>query len=273
VNELTRARRPPDRILIRQAAPELEANVTEPTVVRDAETGKPVFVLARYGGDLGRLRRAARAYPPTTTYRMAGTRNVSRTFGYSATRAPMRRSSCRACSGAVDAAAAHAAIAGASTEPAADPATHLPERAARDLLRATDVIRSDWFMGGWWTSGVVNFNSPLPYHYDANNLDCWSAMPVMRRGVKGGHLHVPEYDLVVGCRDGDVCFFAGYDLMHATTPLRYTTRDAYRISAVYYTVAGMAKCADPGDELAIGRARQSDAETNMRARQEEAGLL
>lgn len=55
--------------------------------------------------------------------------------------------------------------------------------------------------------------------------------------------------------------------------MRRTTRDGYRVSAVYYTVAGMAKCDEPDAELAAGRARQSDREDNMRRRQQAFGLL
>lgn len=272
--EMRVTRQAADRTLIRQAAPALEPNVTQPTTVIDQETGEPVFVLARVGSDItGPLRAAARAYPPTTTYRMAGSRNVSRTFGFTTARAPMRRSSCRPCSGAVDAAAAHTRIVAAADPLAEILGKILPTRADEDRARAAAAIRPEWMMGGWWTSGVVNFDSPLPYHYDANNLACWSAMPVLRRGMNGGHLHVPEYGLVVGCRDGDVCFFAGYDLMHATTPMSRTSPDGYRISAVFYTVAGMGKCDEPDAELARGRAAQSDREDNMRARQEAYGLL
>lgn len=272
--EATAERRPADRTLIRAAAPELEPNVTQPTIVRDAETGEPVFVLAHLDRAVtGPLRQAARAYPATTTYRMAGSRNVSRTFGFTTARAPMRRSSCRPCSGAIDHALAHERIVAAADPLSALLGKILPDRARDDRARAAAAIRPEWILGGWWTSGVVNFDSPLPYHYDANNLACWSAMPVLRRGVRGGHLHVPEYGLVVECRDGDVCYFAGYDLMHATTPIRRVAPDGYRISAVYYTVAGMGQCEEPSAELARGRARQSDREDNMRARQEAAGLL
>jgi hypothetical protein len=175
--------------------------------------------------------------------------------------------------------AVHEAIASTSDVLAGMLTALLPDRAERDRAVATDAILPEWFMGGWWTSGVVNRTSPLPYHLDSNNLDVWSAMVVVRRGTRGGHLHVPEYDLTLPCADGDVMFFPGYRLLHGVTPIRKLgnargeNRDAYRISAVYYTVSAMQHCGPFDESFADGRRTRSEREETMHARQIESGLM
>jgi hypothetical protein len=115
--------------------------------------------------------------------------------------------------------------------------------------------------------------SPLPYHYDANNLDAWSAMPVIRRGVRGGHLHVPEYGQVIACRDGDTVYFAGYNLMHGVTPLRRQDTDGYRLSAVYYAVRDLTRCLPPAEEFQQAQQKRVQREEGLLDRQRAAGLL
>ncbi len=279
MNTIEARRRDVDPDLIRTGVPPMEPNIAGPTVVIDAETGDPVALIDRYRGDLARYRWAMRAMPMDETVRLGGSRNPSRTFGYAARKEMLRRHACRCSSAALDAPEAHSVIASASDVLAAHLVDVLPRRAELDRELATAAIQPDWFMGGWWTSGVVNQSSPLPYHFDANNMRCWSSMVVVRRGARGGHLHVPAYDLVLPCRDGDVLFFAGYELMHGVTPLtldRNITggkRDAYRLSAVYYTVAAMKNCTEFDDGFQTGRKNRSIAEDTMRERQRALGLL
>lgn len=271
---IVRARAGQPKDLLKTGAAAQEPNCGGDTIVRDAETGEAVAYVGRFPAELlGAYRQALRTYPRSTMLRMAGTRNEAGSFGYVARSVVFKRNGCRTCGGATAnaaGAAAHATICGAAGPLFEQLERVLPERAA-DLERA-QVIRADWRIGGPWTSGVVNFDSPLPYHYDGNNLPCWSAMPVVRRGVRGGHLHIPAYDLVVECRDGDVVFFPGYELMHGVTPLR-RKGDGYRISAVYYTVAAMRHCGPPDEELDRGRRQRSERETGLLARQRGDGLL
>lgn len=270
ITELFRKRVDVDPAILRTGAPELEPNVTAPTIVRDSQTGEAALYIARFAGDLAAYRQALRAYPMSTVTRAAGTHNNSRTFGYLARKTYLKRESCRPCEGATVSPREHVIICEAATALTAHLLEVLPER-DHDRIRGED-ISPDWRIGGWWTSGVVNYDSPLPYHYDANNYPCWSAMPVVRRGITGGYLHIPAYDIVAPCRDGDVVYFPGYELMHGVTPM-HRSHGGYRISAVYYTVAAMRHCADADEELRRGQVARSDRETGLLERQRGNGLL
>lgn len=277
MNTIELKRRPVDRALLYSGVPAMEATVRSSTTVIDADTGLAALVTIPFPADLGQYRRAARAYPiqANGTRRGGGVANASRTFGYLARSGIFRRACCMACSGALEAPQAHEVICSAAGDLAAMLAELQPERAEADLQLVKANVHSDWLMTPTspWSSGVLNRTSPLPYHRDRNNFPAWSAMVVLRRGVRGGHLHVPEYDIVVECRDGDVVYFAGSDLMHGVTPMTKTTPDSYRLTAVYYPVASMAGCLPFEEEVVRGQRNRSDSEDSLVERQRREGTL
>ncbi len=114
-----------------------------------------------------------------------------------------------------------------------------------------------------WTSGVINQSSALPYHRDGSNFDTWSAMPVVRRGMDGGHLHFPEYGITVNCRDGWALYFNGYAYVHGVTPMKTRSKDGYRYSIVFYAKRGMKDCHTYAVEVGEARARRKDREAGM----------
>ena len=126
----------------------------------------------------------------------------------------------------------------------------------------TSAVADEWRISerSLWTSGVVNKTSTLPYHYDGNNFDMWSAMPVVRRGTRGGYLSIPEFDAVIECRDGWVLFFPGFRLLHGVTPIQHITKDAYRYTVVYYCLRGMKDCFTYAVEQAEARKRRTERE-------------
>jgi hypothetical protein len=136
--------------------------------------------------------------------------------------------------------------------------------------RATlNAVMPDWRMGEskLWTSGVVNDTAALPYHRDGFNFPTWSAMPVLRRGVRGGHLHLPEYEITVPCDDSTVTLFTGFQYVHGVTPIRKLKKDdGYRISVVYYALRGMKNCREAAEEAAYGRRRRTEREEAMARR-------
>lgn len=217
-------------------------NVATPGVWTDAETGEPVLAYFPLG-PVADLRRAVRAVDIRETYRAAsGKRNASRVFGWSPRRPVQRREACNSTSFAKEQPAEQATLDRWAVKlldllRGVDPAI-----ADRDEATMREVL-PDWRMAGTtWTSGVVNQNSQLPYHRDGFNFPTWSAMPVLRRACDGGHLHLPEYDLTVACRDGWGVFFCGNALVHGVTPMRLTAPDGYRFSVVYYALRGMKDC-------------------------------
>lgn len=262
--------------LIGQGVPDVEyLPVSSPVMAYDGETGELLFAVTRYSGDLGALRRAIISYPMGTVPRAVGTRNVSGTFGFLDRSEMMRRYGCRSCAGATDAPLAHSVLMDAGRVLFGQFLGLDPHgNAGAGLLLADEKIRPEWRVPGTpWTSGIINRTSPLPYHLDRNNLPIWNAMVVIRRQMAGGFFHVPEMGVALECRDGDACFFPAYRVVHGVTPMRRKRPEGYRYSAVWYSVAGMAQCLDPTEELARGRASRSQSEDDTLERQREAGLL
>lgn len=188
MNVIYASRRPPDRALLGTGAGRADPTASAPVIVCDEGTGEPAVALTRYPGDLAELRRALLRWPNTTTLRAAGSRNAGGVFGHVAANAVLRRNGARVASAAIAQPEAHATVCRTAALLAEQLREIVPERAQRDTELTRGLIRQEWMVAqeAWWTSGVVNWLSPLPYHFDRNNLETWSAMPVVRRGVEGG---------------------------------------------------------------------------------------
>ena len=130
--------------------------------------------------------------------------------------------------------------------------------------RLTDEVLPNWRINGSvFTSGVVNKNSQLPYHFDRGNFKgAWSAMVTLRNGALGGYLSCPEIDTVIKNDNGSLLLFDGQSLLHGVTPIGYTSDKAYRYTIVYYSLAKMWRCLAPDEELK--RANKVRAEREIR---------
>lgn len=240
--------------------------LVEETIIKDAETGQPILIYGKWPGSRKSLQeyRAACMNLPYSdgVLRSGGIRNVARTFGFAPKNVVLKRESCRPSGLATESPENHAIISGAAGLLQDWLMEHLPEVVEEGWR--TDVA-TDWRLtkGAYWTSGVVNRTSQLPYHRDRNNFPVWSVMPVIRRGVRGGGLHIPEYGVTIPCRDGWVVAFGGRTLVHGVTPMTRVQEDGYRISAVYYCLKGMANCAEDAVEQARARERRTQRERSM----------
>ena len=241
------------------------AMIKAPCLVRAGDELVAV-VLRMPPGPLAWVRKALLGWPfDTTTYRSAGIKNNARTFGYLARNTLLQRDGCRACQGSRLAPEAHHGIVAQAELLSAMLAEAAPELAARDRA-AAEAVSPEWRMGdSQWTSGVANSTSVLPYHFDRNNLEpVWSAMIVVRRGVRGGYLHVPELGASFHCRDGDVVCFPGWRFVHGVTPVKIVEPDGYRISAVYYCVEQMRACGTGAEEMARAQLARTNREADTR---------
>ena len=76
-----------------------------------------------------------------------------------------------------------------------------------------------------FTSGVINATVCLPYHRDRGNVqNTGSVMWVSRKHITGGHLHIPELDVVVDCDHGALLVFYGELFWHGVTLMRGHSR-------------------------------------------------
>lgn len=125
-------------------------------------------------------------------------------------------------------------------------------------------IKNEYRIGGTvFTSGIINRNSPLPYHLDAGNVrGVRSILIGMRKNVAGGYLVLPEYRLALRVGDGSLSVFDGQSLVHGVTPMKKTAEDGERYSIVLYTLEKMWRCETHTEELAW--ARSLTTRTNRR---------
>lgn len=253
--------------MVGDPVPDLEPNIKQATVATDADTGEPVFAYLPLA-DVRQLRAGVlsiRSYAHTPRNSTAA--NVSRTFGASPRSAINRREGCQASALTRDEPILAAELARYASVLQGMLAEIAPQVVDRDRERLESIDKS-WRIGesDLWTSGVINRSSRLPYHRDTFNFPTWSAMPVLRRNMRGGFLSIPEYDATVACRDGWAVFFPGHDLLHGVTSMTPTARDGYRYSIVYYALRGMKDCFTAAVETEYAKRRRTEREREMAAR-------
>lgn len=248
--------------------PELEANITGAGIYVDAETNEPFLVYMPLPEDLvPELRRAVRNIKYSSsgvTRQSTGVENHSRTFGMAPRKPFQTREACRPTALSYEQPEEHDVLV-KTADVLADVIRKIaPEVYEKDVLETSEVDE-EWRISerSLWTSGVINKTSTLPYHFDGNNFDMWSAMPVIRRGTRGGYLNIPEFDATIECRDGWVLFFPGFRLLHGVTPIAHVQKDSYRYTVVYYCLRGMKDCFSYAVEQKEARKRRTEREVGL----------
>jgi hypothetical protein len=193
--------------------------------------------------------------------RTSGLVTTSRIFGY-APRNVLRNAPCRATSLAGDAPEHHKAIMKAASVAAKYYRTGNPELAAMHQQLTDEKVLGNYRMGDtMFTSGIINDNNPLLYHFDAGNYrGVYSAMFGFKKGIEGGYLAMPEIDIHLKISDKSLSLFDGQGILHGVTPIRKTHPDAKRYTIVYYSLQQMWNCETPGTELEILRNRRTEYE-------------
>lgn len=114
-----------------------------------------------------------------------------------------------------------------------------------------------------FTSGVINRNNSIPYHFDAGNFkDVWSCMLAFKNKTEGGYLSCPEYRIGFEIKNNSLLMFDGQSLIHGVTPIKLLTNKSYRYTIVYYSLQQMWNCLPITEELA--RIRAVKAQREMR---------
>jgi hypothetical protein len=222
--------------------------ITEPTVVYDVDTQAVQLVYVAVEEDTTALVAALRRLDIRRRTRTAGMASLSREFG-SHPRNRLKNNFCGPASLAREDAEAHAALAHAAGMVLRAYEKYNPALAQRHERLARGV-RPEWRLEGTaFTSGIVNRDSPLPYHFDTGNFKgVWSGMLGFKRDVEGGYLAVPEYDVAFEIADQSLLLFDGQGLLHGVTPFVKTRGTGYRFTVVYYSLDRMWLCLPPSEE-------------------------
>lgn len=250
--------------LVGERVPSIAPNLPLGTIVTDSETGDPILAYLPLS-DAAPLRRALRSITQWNgVQRQNNYRSKSQTFGYAPRRPVLHREACTLTQLGRDRPDIEAVLEGFADQFSARLREIDPAIVPTDQATLGELL-PDWRIGEdrLWTSGVINDTAALPYHRDGFNFPTWSAMPVLRRAVRGGHLHLPEYGLTVPCADSTVTYFPGKIYVHGVTPLTRAQPDGYRFSVVYYALRGMLTCREAAEEARLGRLRRTEREAEM----------
>ena len=124
------------------------------------------------------------------------------------------------------------------------------------------IIKDEWKIKGTpFSSGIINKNNALKYHYDTGNIKgVYSNMVCFKKNCEGGYLVLPEFDIALEVSNRSIVFFDGQDILHGVSPFQLTTMNGYRFTIVYYTLQQMWKCQEITEEIARIKQRKTERE-------------
>lgn len=190
----------------------------------------------------------------------------SRTIGYQP-RSTIRRDFCTSAKLATEAPELHGLLCAYAGRAVAEYQERNPELLAKHLGVVNQRVLPEYVIPGTpFTSGIVNKNNPLFYHFDGgNDHDVWSAMFCFRSKTTGGMLAVPEFNLKFAIADRSLLMFDGQKLLHGVTPIIGEGRGAYRFTVVYYSRREMWNCLPLDAEVARIRQARTNRERKRAA--------
>lgn len=212
--------------------------------------GLPIILYKKLEVDTSKLRSAVKSIHYVTDKRTNGLKTTSAIFGYRP-RNVLRNDYCAATAMAAEDKKNHDVITAFAEELTKYYEEFFPEIFTKHLEEVKNRVKPEWTLGATpFTSGIVNKNNQLKYHHDSGNFKgVLSNMVVFRKDVKGGHLVCPEYGLKFACDDNTVIIFDGQSILHGVSPMKLLTKNAYRYTAVYYSLEQMWKCDTINEEL------------------------
>lgn len=202
-----------------------------------------------------------------TNKRTSGLLSTSRIFGYSP-RETIRKDYCSSTVMARENPRQHSIICGYGASLAKYYKETCPEMYAYHTALADEKILPEWkIKESPFTSGIINKDNQLNYHFDAGNLtNVYSNMIAYKKDVSGGFLSMPEYNIGLEISDNSVTFFDGQNILHGVTPFHKLDQGAYRYTIVYYTLKRMWSCQQVTEEVARIRKVRTERERKRIAR-------
>src|SRR6266702_1697427 len=186
--------------------------ITRSTVIRDAQSGRVSIVYLCLDTDCSHITNILQRIHYEKQFRTAGTATQSRIFGYSP-RIAIRDDFCKSTSLAREDAEAHALITSYAKEVATYYQQFNPELYEYHQQQTAKVLPEWTLEDSVFTSGIINKNNPLVYHFDTGNFkNVWSNMLVFKHQVEGGYLAVPEYKIGFEVSNISLLMFDGQNL-------------------------------------------------------------
>jgi len=232
-------------------------------IVIDSSTNEIVVVYMKLPEkEIKLLREVVKRVHYQKTRRTSGLSTDSRIFGYMP-RETIRKDYCSSSALVRDQPKYHAIIANFGARLAQYYQQLAPEVYTEHKKIADEKILPEWrIKGSPFTSGIINKNTQLNYHFDTGNFrDVYSNMIAFKNQCEGGYLAFPMYDMALEIGDGTIAFFNGQKHLHGVTPFTKGV-GGYRFTLVYYTLQQMWKCDPVDEEVARIRDRKTNREKN-----------
>lgn len=235
--------------------------ITKDTLV--TSKGKPIILYKYLTEDTSKIQMAVRQIKYSKETRTQGLKSESRVFGYSP-RNTIRKDYCSATALAYEKPKEHNLIANFGSTLAKLYYEYFPTVYDEHSKLVKSKMLPNWVIkDSPFTSGIINKNNPLKYHFDAGNIKgVLSNMVVFKNMVKGGYLSCPEYNIGFEAAHNTVILFDGQSILHGVTPIKKITPTAYRYSIVYYTLEQMWSCLPLNDEMLRVRKKHLERERN-----------
>lgn len=249
-------RKPMDRQMVKRQALESDTSIVidEPTIAKC--DGKVVFIYDVIKHDTSELASRLQRVKMQTNKRSSGLNSTSRVFGYKPRNA--RNAGQDFCSeGTLNAEEpkAYKQIEEVARAIAKNYKFHRGEK-YEEHMKLTEKVLKQWVIKGTpFTSGILNKNNALKYHYDTGNFkDVFSCMLMLRRDLVGGDLSMPEFNVKVKLANNSLFMFDGQGVIHGVTPIAHSSNQGYRYTLVFYSLQQMWSCRSIGEELERVRA-------------------
>lgn len=228
--------------------------------------GRPVVIYKKLDEEITKaMRWAVGTIKYSTSTRTGGLVSTSRIFGYSP-RVALRNDFCSVTSLAKEFPKQHYFICKYAEEVARVYKEFMPHLYEKHCKEVESLVLPCWRLpNSPFTSGIINKDNHLAYHYDSGNFkDVASNMVSFKRNCKGGELLLPEFNTGLGCGDGYLSIFDGQSLFHGVAPFEIGY-GGYRYTTVYHSLKAMGNCMTTEEEIARFRKRRIEIERKRRA--------
>lgn len=271
MRELMLTKKPLDlKQFVKRSAVEADFDtlIDDDVVAVDAETKQVIFVHKRLDFSDKDIMWALDNIRYEENTRTNGLKTRSRIFGYSP-RITHRKDFCSSTSLSIESPRQHAIVCQYGVQISQvyskfTPATY----AQHQHIMAAKVLDAWSIKETPFTSGIINKNNPLKYHFDSGNFkNVYSCMAVFKKDTRGGFLSLPEYGVGLSLPHNSVFMFDGQSVLHGVTPITKTSDHATRYSIVYYSLQQIWNCLPLSEEVARIRQIKTDRE-RRRARGE-----
>lgn len=235
--------------------------LTESAIVVDDTTNEILFVYKKLDFDTEEMVAALKRVKYQTSERTSGLKTTSRVFGY-LPRVPLRRDFCTTSSFAREQPKEHATVVKYGQKISELYHQYTPETYAKHQEITNAKVLDEYAIRDTpFTSGIINKNNPLKYHFDSGNFEgMYSLMLGFKKDVAGGYLSIPDYGIGVEICNNSVFMFDGQEIMHGVTPIKRLSSSAHRYTVVYYSMKQIWNCLPLDDELARIRKIKTERE-------------